>query len=78
MIDVLRMIENGDRTNLPGVQSTGKGGGVIPVCERLSEAELSEMLRQFRTGAATRQQLADQYGVSLSTMKRLLRRHREH
>jgi hypothetical protein len=77
MIDVLRMIENGDRTDLPGVQSTGKGGGVVPVCERLSETELSEALRRFRSGTATKQQLADQYGVSLSTMKRLLRKHRE-
>lgn len=48
---------------------------VIPAqgSERLSEADRQAIIERFRAGS-TREQLANEYGVSLSTVKRLLRK----
>jgi uncharacterized protein (DUF433 family) len=42
--------------------------------ERLSETEVAELVSQFVAGI-TRQALVERYGLSLSSVKRLLRRH---
>jgi hypothetical protein len=72
MLDVLRRIEEGDRTDEPGVQSTGSGAGLAPVRARLSEVEALEIVRRFQAGTP-KHKLAAEYGMSLSTMKRLLK-----
>jgi hypothetical protein len=73
MLDMLRRIENGDQADEPGVCSTGRGTGSAPVRLRLSEADVRDIVTRFSTGVA-KHRLATEYGVSLSTMKRLLRR----
>ena len=75
MRDVLRRIEVRDRTDEPGVRSTGSGSGSAPVRDRLSGADVREIVRRFRAGTP-KHALAAKYGMSLSTMKRLLRLHR--
>jgi hypothetical protein len=73
--DVLRRIEENDQTDEPGVHSTGRGGGLVPVRERLSEADLSELVASFQAGTP-KQELAARYGISLSSVKRVLRKAR--
>jgi hypothetical protein len=73
MLEVLRRIEEGDRTDVPGVVS--RACGSLRPSDRLSEADVSEIVERFRAGVPKRR-LAASYGMSLSTMKRLLRKHR--
>ena len=42
--------------------------------ERLSLADTEEIVKAFRTGTR-RQQLAEEYGISVSSVKRVLARH---
>lgn len=76
MLDVLRRIEKGDRQDEPGVCSTGRGGGLVPVRDRLSGEDVSEIIARFRSGVA-KHKLAAEYGISLSSVKRLLRCYRD-
>jgi transposase-like protein len=69
MIDVLRRIEQGDRTDEAGIFSTGEPS----TTRRLTEAEREELVERFRGGTRIRI-LAEQYGVSESCVKRALRR----
>lgn len=69
---VVQRIEENDQQDEPGVHSTGQGGGLVPVRERLSEADLSELVMSFRAGAP-KHELATRYGISLSSVKRVLR-----
>jgi hypothetical protein len=73
LIDVLRRVEAGDHEEEPGVVS--RPAGPERVCDRLSEADVREIVKRFRAGAP-KHKLAAEYGMSLSTMKRLLRRSR--
>jgi hypothetical protein len=75
MIDVLRRIEAGDQAEEPGVCSTGRGGGLASVSDRLSGAEVHEITTRFKSGVA-KHKLAAEYGISMSSVKRLLRKHR--
>ncbi|HZX04420.1 hypothetical protein [Kribbella sp.] len=75
MLEVLRRIREGDRVDLPGVQSTGSGGGSAPIRDRLSEADIRDIVTRFRAGTP-KHKLATEYRMSLSTMKQLLRHHR--
>ena len=71
MIDVLRRIEDGDQEGEPGgVVSRERPGRPS---DRLSEADVREIVDRFRAGVP-KHKLAAEYGMSLSTMKRLLRR----
>lgn len=45
--------------------------------DRLSKEQESELARQFLDGA-TRQELVERYGISLSSVKRVLRRYCAH
>lgn len=69
---VLRRIEENDQADELGVCSTRLGGGLVPVRERLSKADLSELVTSFRDGTP-KHELAVQYGISLSSVKRVLR-----
>jgi len=74
MIDVLRRIEDGDQEGEPGgVVSRERPGRPS---DRLSEADVREIVDRFRAGLP-KHKLAAEYGMSLSTMKRLLRPKRE-
>jgi hypothetical protein len=75
MLEVLRRIREGDQRDEPGVQSSGSGTGSAPVRDRLSEKDLSEIVDRFRAGIP-KHKLATEYGMSQSTMKRLLRQRR--
>jgi hypothetical protein len=72
---VLRQIEEGDRKDEPGGRSTGSGGGSAPVRARLSEADARAIVDHFQAGVP-KHRLAAEYGMSPSTMKRLLRTYR--
>jgi hypothetical protein len=72
LLEVLRRIEAGDRDDEMGVCATGRGGGLTPVRERLSVDELAELVASRRAGTRLRD-LATQYGISLSSAKRILR-----
>lgn len=69
--EVLRRIEENDQGDEPGVCSTGRGGGLAPVRERLGEAGLAELVTSFR-GGTPKHELAARYGISLSSVKRVL------
>jgi hypothetical protein len=75
MIDVVRRIEASDQQNEPSVCSTGRGGGLRPVRERLTVADLAELVASHRSGTRL-QELALRYEISMSSVKRILRRAR--
>jgi hypothetical protein len=66
------MIEAGDHTDEPGVRSAESGTGSAMIRSRLSEADVQEIVKRFRHGAP-KHKLATEYGMSLSTIKRLLK-----
>ena len=74
MLDVLRRLQEGDHTEEPGGVQSREGGTLRPN-DRLSGNDVSEIVDQFRAGVP-KHRLATQYGMSLSTLKRLLRKHR--
>ncbi len=74
MLGVLRRIEAGDRSEEPGGVVTRESGSPRQ-SDRLSEADVHEIAERFRGGVA-KHRLAAEYGMSLSTMKRLLRSRR--
>jgi DNA-binding MarR family transcriptional regulator len=45
------------------------------VSDRLTEADIQAMIERYQAGEATKPALAEQYKVSLSTVKRILARH---
>jgi DNA-directed RNA polymerase specialized sigma24 family protein len=72
--EVLRRIEEGDQADDPGVESTGRGGrDVTPVRERLGEDKFRELVECRRSGMLL-QEIATRYGISLSSVKRVVRR----
>jgi len=71
MIDVLRRIEAGDQADEPGAVKSREYSG--RPTDRLSEADVHKIVDRFRVGVP-KHKLAAEYGMSLSTMKRLLRR----
>jgi hypothetical protein len=75
LLEVLRWIEEGDKSDEPGVCSTGRGSGSAPIRDRLSDADVRKIVDRFRAGTP-KHRLAAEYNMSLSTMKRLLRRYR--
>jgi hypothetical protein len=75
VLDVLRRATDGDKTDEPGVHSTGRGGGPAPIRARLSDADLHEIVERFGAGMP-KHKLAADYRMSLSTLKRLLRKTR--
>jgi hypothetical protein len=75
LVDVLQRIEEKDRTEEPGVQSTARSTPARPlVRDRLTEDDMDRIVSRFRAGTA-KHVLADEYGISLSSVKRLIRKH---
>jgi len=74
LLEVLRRIEDGDKEDEPGGVESREPCSVRP-SDRLSEANMREIVYRFRAGAP-KHKLAAEYDMSLSTMKRLLRSHR--
>jgi hypothetical protein len=74
MVDVLRCIEGGDKTNEPGVESTGNGLVLARPRELRSEDDIMGMIAGFQDRVGVRE-LAARYVVSESTVKRILKRH---
>lgn len=72
LVSVLERIEAGDCEDVPGVQANGS---TEPwrVTDRLTEAERTTLVAEARAGTTTRNELAVRYGISLSSVKRLLR-----
>ncbi|WP_163513579.1 helix-turn-helix domain-containing protein [Fodinicola acaciae] len=60
----------------PTVSSTGRSPQLWRVADRLNEDEIRLLIAAFMAGTP-KVQLAKQYGISLSSVKRLLRKHRE-
>jgi DNA-directed RNA polymerase specialized sigma24 family protein len=56
------------------VRSSGRVGHVQAIADRLSAEQVAAIIQRFRAGTA-KHVLADEYGISLSSVKRLLRRH---
>jgi hypothetical protein len=73
MIDVLRRIKAGDQAVEPGGVTSRERSG--RPSDRLSEMDACAIVAQFRAGVP-KHRLAAEYGMSLSTMKRLLRKYR--
>ena len=71
MLEVLRRIEEVDKTEEPGGVESREAGSMRP-SDRLSEVDVREIIARFRAGEP-KHKLAAAYGMSLSTMKRLLR-----
>lgn len=63
--------EPGERQS---VSSTGRVGRVWSLQDRLTEAEVREIVAGFQAGL-TKKKLAQQHGISESSVKRILRRH---
>jgi DNA-binding Lrp family transcriptional regulator len=60
-----------DRPHIGSVAGTAS----LALVDRLGEQIIRELLRDSRTGT-THRALAEHYGISLSSVKRVLRRHR--
>lgn len=58
------------------VRSPDRQGRVWSLAERLSETQVQAIVAGFEAGAL-RQQLAEQYKISLSSVGRLLHQHRQ-
>jgi hypothetical protein len=77
LVSVLERIKAGDQADMPGVQSVVSADpSRPPVRERLSADDIDQLVRRFCGGTAKRVLVAE-YGISLSSVKRLLRRHRQ-
>jgi hypothetical protein len=73
LVGMLGRIETGDRTDVPGVQSVVNAHSTrSPVRERLSGEALCQLVSRSQDGTPKRV-LATDYGISLSSVKRLLR-----
>jgi hypothetical protein len=69
MMDVLRRIKESDQSDEPGCVESRELGSVRP-SDRLSEADIWDISDRF---SVSKLSLAEEYGMSLSTMKRLLK-----
>jgi hypothetical protein len=72
MLEVLRRIEEGDKKDEPGGVESRESCSSRP-SDRLSDADMCEIVDRFRAGVP-KHKLAAEHGMSLSTMKRILRR----
>jgi hypothetical protein len=74
--EVLTRIRDNDQTELPGVQSVVKANPARPpVRDRLTPDDIMQLVDRF-CGGTPKRVLAAEYGISMSSVKRLLRRHR--
>jgi hypothetical protein len=74
LVKVLRRIEDHDQEVEPGVRRSEPSP--LRGLARLSPDDVSQLVASFRAGTP-KHVLAHRYGSSLSTIKRLLKRHRD-
>jgi hypothetical protein len=74
VVKLLRRIEDHDQDDEPGVRLPESPP--LRGLARLGSDDVRQLVASFRAGTA-KHILAYHYGISLSTVKRLLRRHRE-
>lgn len=75
-LDQLRQAQADATTVSDSVRSTGRSTRQWRVSNRLSEADMRLLVDAFESGTP-KWKLAEQYGVSESSVKRLVRRHRK-
>lgn len=75
-LDQLRQAQADTSTTTDSVRSTGRSTRQWRVSDRLSEADMRLLVDAFESGTP-KWKLAEQYGVSESSVKRLVRRHRQ-
>jgi hypothetical protein len=73
LLEVLRRIGAGDQEDEPGGVMSQESAGRCRPSDRLSEADVRKIAERFRAGVP-KHKLAAEYGMSLSTVKRMLRR----
>jgi hypothetical protein len=73
VLDVLRRIKAGDQEDEPGGVQSRQVDSLRP-SDRLCEVDIQEISERFRAGEP-KLRLAVEYDMSLSTIKRLLRKH---
>ncbi|MFJ8966493.1 hypothetical protein ACIRG5_44575 [Lentzea sp. NPDC102401] len=76
VLDQLRQAQADTATTADSVRSTGRSARQWRVSDRLSEADMRLLVEAFESGIP-KWKLAEQYGVSESSVKRLVRRHRQ-
>jgi DNA invertase Pin-like site-specific DNA recombinase len=65
----------GDEATPVALAERCQSGRQWRVRDRLSEAEVRQLVKAFQAGT-TKHELAERYGISLSSVKRVLRRQR--
>lgn len=75
MVQRLRRAQERHDERPVSVHSTGRRQRQWEVTDRLSEADVRLLVQAFE-GGTPKWKLAEQYGISESSVKRLLRRHR--
>ncbi|WP_189983450.1 helix-turn-helix domain-containing protein [Streptomyces capoamus] len=58
------------------VQSDARPESAWRVTDRLDDEAIAELVRAFREDGTSKQQLAERHGISESSVKRILRKHR--
>jgi len=74
MEDVLRRITQNDQTDLPGISSEAARTRWRSVADRVSPIEVETLVERYRSGVKAAF-LAREYGISLSSVRRILRQH---
>ena len=74
MEHVLCRIAANDQSGLPGQVPSGSPSRSRSVVDRLSPADIESLVARYRSGVKLKR-LADDYGISISTVKRVLRKH---
>lgn len=81
LFELLERLRTGDQTAAPGLPAATLRPTPDPsrrkVVDRLPEGTIAAMVKRFRAGA-TIQALANEYGISESSIKRLLRKYGVH
>lgn len=72
----LRRVQEEKDAPTEAASVSGRRSAVFKIKDRLSPEDIEAMVQAFRAGDATRQVLADQYGLSLSSVKNVLRQQR--
>ena len=72
--DRLQRVQEEGTRSVRSVRSLDRKGRVWSLAERLSEEDVQLLVKEYRAGAL-RQELADNYKISLSSVGRLLRAH---
>jgi hypothetical protein len=70
--DVLRRIIENDQTDLPGIGAEAARTRWWNVTDRLSATDIEELVERRRSGVKLAH-LAREYGISISSVQRLLR-----